>query len=171
MKCLKVKRNHVKYLADFSLLGYTQFILFDTVMQYKIPIQIENEDTIVAGLSLRQLAIMMLWGGMAYGIFQKVMPSLGQGPALVIAVPIALIGIFIALVRVSEMTFLPLILNTVRLSLNAKSRMWSIGTDSYSDLEIGYVVLPTQKAHAESNKSLEERMNQDNTAQDKILKL
>ena len=28
-------------------------------MQYKIPIQIENEDTIVLGLSLRQLGIMM----------------------------------------------------------------------------------------------------------------
>lgn len=28
-------------------------------MQYKIPIQIENEDTIVLNLSLRQLGIMM----------------------------------------------------------------------------------------------------------------
>jgi len=29
-------------------------------MQYKIPVQIENEDPIFLGLSLRQLAIMML---------------------------------------------------------------------------------------------------------------
>ncbi len=31
-------------------------------MQYKIPLQIENEDTIVAGLSIRQLVVMMMWG-------------------------------------------------------------------------------------------------------------
>lgn len=30
-------------------------------MQYKIPLQIENEDTIVAGLSIRQLVVMMMW--------------------------------------------------------------------------------------------------------------
>lgn len=54
-KGIKVKRNTTKELADSSLLGYTY------LMQYKIPIQIENEDTIVAGLSLRQLAIMGIW--------------------------------------------------------------------------------------------------------------
>ncbi len=31
-------------------------------MQYKIPVQIENEDVIVLGLSLRQLTIMMVGG-------------------------------------------------------------------------------------------------------------
>ncbi len=36
---------------------------FPYSMQYKIPLQIENEDTIVAGLSIRQLVIMMMWGG------------------------------------------------------------------------------------------------------------
>jgi hypothetical protein len=32
-------------------------------MQYKIPVQIENEDTIFLGLSLRQLGIIMGFGG------------------------------------------------------------------------------------------------------------
>ena len=41
-------------LAVFKCLGYTH------LMQYKIPLQIENEDVIVAGLSLRQLAIIMI---------------------------------------------------------------------------------------------------------------
>ncbi|MDD2694160.1 MAG: PrgI family protein [Candidatus Gracilibacteria bacterium] len=140
-------------------------------MQYKIPIQIENEDTIVAGLSLRQLAIMMLWGGVAYGVFQKLVPNMGQTGALIIAVPIAIAGIIIALVKVSEMTFLPVVLSIMRLSLNSKSRMWSVGTDSYGDLEVGYVTLPTQKADAESNKSLETRMSENEEATEKILKL
>ena len=64
MKNIKVKRNTAKYLADSYLLRYTYEVHSSNsqrFMQYKIPIQIENEDTIVAGLSLRQLAIMMLW--------------------------------------------------------------------------------------------------------------
>ena len=140
-------------------------------MQYKIPIQIENEDTIVAWLSLRQLAIMMLWWGMAYGIFQKLSLSVGATFALFIAVPTALIGIIIALVKIAEMTFLPVVLSSIRLSLNAKTRIWSVGTDSYSDLEVGYVTLPLQKAPSESNKSLESRMNEDDQVNAKILKL
>ena len=49
MKYIKVKRNLKKYLADSFLLGYTHFVFFVVLlMQYKIPIQIENEDTIVA---------------------------------------------------------------------------------------------------------------------------
>ncbi len=55
-------------------------------MQYKIPIQIENEDTIVAGFSLRQLAIMMLWGGMAYGVFQKLATVIGATLAMIIGI-------------------------------------------------------------------------------------
>lgn len=45
-------------------------------MQYKIPIQIENEDPIVLGLSLRQLTIMMMWGGLAYTIFKSIEPQI-----------------------------------------------------------------------------------------------
>ncbi len=140
-------------------------------MQYKIPIQIENEDTIVAGLSLRQLAIMMLWWGIAYGIFQKLSATAGETVGLFVAIPIVVIGITIALLKVSEMTFLPTILSIIRLSLNAKSRIWSHGTDSYSDLEIGYVILPNQTKLTESNKSLESRISDDTQVSAKILKL
>jgi hypothetical protein len=38
-------------------------------MQYKIPVQIENEDPILLGLSLRQLAIIMVFFGIAYSIY------------------------------------------------------------------------------------------------------
>lgn len=107
-------------------------------MQYKIPIQIENEDTIVLGLSLRQLGIMMAFGGVAYALFKSLEPKIGT-LALVLAIIIGAMGVGIALVRVSEMTFLPLMLNYLRMSLNSKERLWSQGTDSYSEFEIGYI--------------------------------
>lgn len=140
-------------------------------MQYKIPIQIENEDTIVAWLSLRQLVIMMLWWWVAYGVFQKLSVSAWETVALIVALPIVALGIIIALVKVSEMTFLPTILSMIRLSLNAKSRSWSVGTDSYSDLEVWYVILPTQVKENKENQSLESRMSADEQVSEKILKL
>jgi hypothetical protein len=70
-----------------------------------------------------------------------------------------IIGIIIALVKIAEMTFLPAILNYFRLQLNDKQRMWSLGTDSFSDMEIGYVTLPTEQKDHKNNTSLESKMN------------
>ncbi len=130
-------------------------------MQYKIPLQIENEDTIVAWLSIRQLVVMMMWGWVWYAIFRALEGSLGPKGALIFAVPPMLIGIVIALVRIAEMTFLPAILNYFRLQLNNKERMWSMGTDSYSDIEIGYVIQPSDKVDGKNNLSLESKMNEE----------
>jgi hypothetical protein len=140
-------------------------------MQYKIPIQIENEDPIVLGLSMRQLTIMMMWGGIAYTIFKSLEPNLGAKFALIFAIPFVVIGVIIALIKVAEMTFLPFVLNLFRLTLNARERKWSMGCDGYSDMEVGYVSMTTQKASAEANKSLETTFGEDITIQDKIGKL
>lgn len=138
-------------------------------MQYKIPIQIENEDTIVAWLSLRQLVIMMIWWGVGYGIFRALEPNVGPQVALVPAVIVGVIGVIIALVKVAEMTFLPATLNFLRLGLNSKERQWSIGTDSYSDMEIGYVMKPWEKVEQKANASIDSKL--DDEASFKIDKL
>ncbi len=51
-------------LADWKSLGYTKKSnLWNFIrMQYKIPVQIENEDPIIGNISLRQIIIMMGWG-------------------------------------------------------------------------------------------------------------
>jgi hypothetical protein len=77
----------------------------------------------------------------------------------------------IALIKIAEMTFLPIALNFFRLSLNAKSRIWSQGTDGYSDMEVGYVALNTTKANADPNTSLESEMEKDEKINVNILKL
>ncbi len=125
-------------------------------MQYKIPIQIENEDVIVAWLSLRQLMIMMIWGGIGYGLFKYTEPRLGATLGLWLWTPFVLIGIIIALVRIYEMTFLPASLNFFRLSLNARSRIWSQWADSYSEMDIGYITPTDSQKVAKANKSYEQ---------------
>lgn len=140
-------------------------------MQYKIPLQIENEDPIVLGLSLRQLTIMMIWAGLAYVVFKTLDPQIGSQAALIFAVPFALIGVVIALIRIAEMTFLPFVLNFFRLRLNSRERQWSMGCDSYPEIEIGYVMHTTEKAKAESNKSLDSILHEDEKIEQNILKL
>lgn len=87
-------------------------------MQYKIPVQIENEDTIFLGLSIRQLSIIMIGGGIAYSIFKKLEPAVGTEAALIPSIIIAGIAVVVALFKNSEMTFLPFFLNFVRMQLN-----------------------------------------------------
>lgn len=58
-------------------------------MQYKIPVQIENEDPIFMGLSLRQLFIIMIGGGIAYLVFKSLSPSIGVKIAFI---PSGIIG-------------------------------------------------------------------------------
>ena len=140
-ECKKVKKNQ-KILAILRKIVYT--FQKQKIMQYKIPIQIENEDTIVLGLSLRQLGIMMAFGGIAYALFQFLESRIG-GIALVPAIIVAGMGIGIALVRIAEMTFLPLTLNFLRMSLNGKARPWSQWTDSYTELEIGHISSSNEK--------------------------
>lgn len=105
-------------------------------MQYKIPVQIENEDTIFLGLSLRQLGIIMIGGGIAYSLFKSLEVGIGPQAASVPSILIIIITLFIALFKNSEMTFLPFLLNMVRLNLNGGSRVWQKGTESFSSLEI-----------------------------------
>lgn len=121
-------------------------------MQYKIPLQIENEDEIVLWLSLRQLIIMACYFGVAYVIFDKTHTTIGDTLAIVLAAPIVIIGIVIALMRVYEMTFLPTILNFLRLSLNGRERKWVQWVDSYSDLDIWYITSISTVAKTVSSK-------------------
>jgi len=113
-------------------------------MQYKIPIQIENEDTIIFGLSLRQLGIIIVWLIISFGLFNKLQGTLGNTPLFIICAFIMMIFIVIAKFRTHEMTFLPFVLNIMRFRINGngnngQGRVWIRGVDSYSPLEIGYV--------------------------------
>ncbi|EKE26677.1 MAG: hypothetical protein ACD_4C00199G0006 [uncultured bacterium (gcode 4)] len=108
-------------------------------MQYKIPVQIENEDKIILWLSLRQLTIIMIGWGIWYSLFWSLSKSVGETVAFFPAAIIILLAIVIALFKVSEMTFLSFILNMIRLNINSQSRVWDKWVDSFSNIEIGYI--------------------------------
>lgn len=108
-------------------------------MQYKIPVQIENEDPILLWLSLRQLVVIMVWGGIGYSIFQSLN---GRVDTIIAATPgifITLVAIVIAIFKHSEMTFIPFVLALLRQTINYKERVWSNSVDSFQPIDVWYV--------------------------------
>ena len=109
-------------------------------MQYKIPVQIENEDSIFLWLSLRQLLIITIYIGIWYVLYSSLVPRVWQTMSLIPAVFIWIIWVVIALFKASEMTFLPFVLNLLRFNINAKNRYWWKWVDSFGRFEIWYIV-------------------------------
>jgi PrgI family protein len=105
-------------------------------MQYKIPVQVENEDPILLGLSLRQLTIIMIGFGIGYAFFKSLEPKVGMEIATVPAIVFAVIGLVIAIFKQYEMTFVPFILSALRMNINPKERNWSGGIDSYQAIDV-----------------------------------
>lgn len=114
-------------------------------MQYKIPVQIENEDPILLWLSLRQLAIVMVFFAIAYGVFKnlatKVDPVIAALPAIVIAVFWFTIAVF----KHSWMTFVPFLLALLRKNINPSERIWMNTVDSFQPIDVGYVSISNEK--------------------------
>ena len=108
-------------------------------MQYKIPVQIENEDPIFLGLGLRQLLIIMIGGGAAFSLFDNLQTSVWPEIASIPAVLIFGIVLLVAIFKHSEMTFVPFFLSLLRLNLNPKERRWNRWVDSFQPIDIGYV--------------------------------
>lgn len=108
-------------------------------MQYKIPVQVENEDKIILGLSLRQLIIIMVWGGIAYSVFQALEPQVWWDIALVPSGIILALFVWVAILKIHHMSFTPFVLALARLNINARERGWRMWTDSFTPMDIWFV--------------------------------
>lgn len=138
-------------------------------MQYKIPVQIENEDPIFLGLSLKQLTIIMIWWGIAYSIFTSLATSLWAEIALVPSAIIALISIWIAVFKYAEMKFITFVLSFIRLKTNMQERKWSKWVDSFQPIDIWYITSSTNKK--EENIDFQSKIDKINELEDKLNKI
>lgn len=138
-------------------------------MQYKIPVQIENEDPIVAWLSLRQLAIIMIWWSIAYSLFTSLQKSLWTEIALIPAIIIWWIALLIALFRYSEMTFIPFILSFIRFKINLEERKWMKWIDSFQPIDIWY--LTSSQSKKEEKIDFTSKIDKINELENKLNKL
>ncbi len=108
-------------------------------MQYKIPVQIENEDPILLWLSWRQLTIIMVGFWIWYSIFQSLAATFSPEVAAAPWIIIWLLAVIIAVFKYSEMTFVPFVLSFIRYKVNLDTRKWSKWVDSFSALDIWFI--------------------------------
>ena len=136
-------------------------------MQYKIPVQIENEDPIIFWLSLRQLTIMIIWWAIAYSVFKSLVSSVWAEVAAIPSIIIAWIAFMIAVFKHSEMTFVPFVLNILRYNTNGKERVWVKWVDSFQPIDIWFTTNLDEKKDDEIDfkdkldkiKELDEKLN------------
>lgn len=130
-------------------------------MQYKIPVQVENEDKIFLNLSIRQIVIIMLGWAIAYSIFNWLEKDYGWAVALFPAWIVVFITLVIALFKTSEMTFFPFMLNLLRLNLNSSIRVWSKWVDSFDKITIWYVAPPFNSTQDQLNTKIIKNVHED----------
>lgn len=114
-------------------------------MQYKIPVQIEMADRIIFGLSLKQLAILLIGSGTTYQIFTSLSQKFGIEFAIVPSVVIGGVTLLIVFFKRGGMTFFPYILSLIRFNINLKERQFVKWIDSFQPIEIGYLRSTTRK--------------------------
>ena len=136
-------------------------------MQYKIPVQIENEDPIVFWLSLRQLIIIMVWWGFWYSLFTSLQPNVWTELAAIVWIAVFLISVLIAIFKYAEMTFVPFVLAFIRFKINLEERKWIKWIDSFQPIDIWYLTSNDSKKEEtidfsnkiDKIKELDERLN------------
>jgi len=135
-------------------------------VQYKIPVQIENEDKIVLNISFKQLIILVIWWTISFSLFKGLSQNLWVEVALVPSIFIFLFTALIAFLNVSEMTFVPYILNLIRQSINSWDKIWAKWVDSFQAIDIWYIVRESEKQ--DEKVSITKKIDNLNNLQDKL---
>ena len=138
-------------------------------MQYKIPVQIENEDPIMLGLSLRQIIIILIGGTIGYSIFNGLAPNVGPEVAALPGIFITVLFVIIAIFKNHEMTFVPFILSLIRYKINYPDRKWQKWDDSISAFNIWYITQTETKT--KESVDFESKMHKIKHIDDKLEKL
>lgn len=137
-------------------------------MQYKIPVQIENEDPIFLWLGLKQLAIVVIWWWIWYNVF-KLLSDLWPEIAAIPAIIIFVISIAIAKFKIAGMSFLKFIYSFIQLKVNLEERKWIKWIDSFQPIDLWYITNVDEIKN--ETVDMESKMDKINKLKDKINKI
>ncbi len=95
-------------------------------MQFKVPQDVQREDTILWFLTMRQMIIMMIGGGISYGLFYQMSKvfELNLLEIALICIPAGIAAMF-AFVKIKGMGLITFIFMNVEFLFRARKRFWS----------------------------------------------
>ena len=101
-------------------------------MQYKVPQNIDLEDKIVGPFTMKQFVYLLVAGAIIYGWwnflnqrYEDFMPVF-----IIVAAPVGLLGVALALVKINDRPFEVFLLNILKFVFMPKRRVWKEGTTS-----------------------------------------
>ena len=99
-------------------------------MQYKVPQNIDLEDKIVGPFTMKQFLYLMVGGFIIYGWWTYAQQFESPSPMVIflaLAIPVGLITLSLALVKMNDRPFEFFLLNLFRFVFTPKKRMWQEG--------------------------------------------
>ena len=129
-------------------------------MQYKVPQNVQREDTIIGPITLKQLIILGIGGTIAYALFTSLSRTYFWEIWLP---PVAIIGaitLAFAFVKIHNLPFHRFLMNFLEYNLLPKKRIWIQGTATP-------FIPPFEEKKSSDN---EKKLNQNNRKQKRSLK-
>jgi len=132
-------------------------------MQYKVPQNVEREDKIVGPLTLKQLILVAVGGGISYLLYINLAKNyqLGLFDLFLISLPL-LFTLFLSFGKVKDMTMSRFIICFAELMLKARKRYWVQRAGDIDLSAIGSSYKASEKKEASTGEPLSklERLNQ-----------
>jgi len=106
-------------------------------MQYKVPQDVQREDTIIGPITLKQLAMLGGGGGVAYVIYVSLVKTYYWQVWLPPVVIVAAITVAFAFLKIHSLPFHKFLMNFIEYNLLPKQRIWieGIATPFISSLQ------------------------------------
>ncbi len=97
-------------------------------MQFKVPQDVQREDKIIGPLTLKQMGILGIGGGIAYGIYVSLATTYFIEIWLPPVAIVSIITLAFAFLKVHSLPFYIFLMNFIEFHLLAKKRVWIQGT-------------------------------------------
>lgn len=97
-------------------------------MQFKVPQDVQREDTIIGPITIKQLIILGIGGGIAYAIYVGLAASYYMEIWLPPVVVIGGLTLAFAFLKIHEMPFHIFLMNFIEYHLLPRQRIWIQGT-------------------------------------------
>ena len=125
-------------------------------MQFKVPQDVQREDQILWFITLRQLIMILIGGGISYGLFTTLSKKyvLGLVEIILICIP-AIIAISFAFVKIKGIPLFKFILLLIETKLfRASRRYWQTNGSIFVSMTTGFVQQKKDKKRTLSTKNV-----------------
>ena len=109
-------------------------------MQFKVPQDVQREDTIIGPITLKQMIILGVGGGIAYAIYVSLAKTYFMEIWLPPVAIVSAITLAFTFLKIHNLPFHVFLMNFIEYNLLAKKRTWTQGTgdtfvSSYENLK------------------------------------